>query len=161
MIRGALMDESQVDELIQFLQKYELSIARLYETFADIIPSSRKAWLSYATEERLHAKWIKTLHSLTKKGKLSFEQTKFTKQATKTAIDYIENQIEKIMHSKNDLEKALTLAINIEKSLLESTFFRLFKPNAPKAKKIQARLEAATKDHIGRLIEWHKDIKKS
>jgi hypothetical protein len=36
MQRIVIMNRSQMDELMQLLQKYELSIATLYETFADV-----------------------------------------------------------------------------------------------------------------------------
>lgn len=148
------MNNAKTDELIQSLQKYELSIATLYETFAALLPSSRKTWMAFANEERLHAKWINTLHAHLKNEKISLEQTKITVQSTKTAIDFIENQIDKIIKNKTDLKQSLAMAINIEKSLLEGAFFRVFKLSGPKAHNIQARLEEATKAHIGRLIEW-------
>jgi len=155
------MNNAKIDELIQSLQKYELSIATLYETFASILPSSRKAWMDFANEERLHAKWINTLHEHLKNEKVSFEQTKFTLQSIKTAIDFIENQIDKIIKNKTDLKQSLVIAINIEKSLLESAFLRVFKLSGPKAQKIQARLEEATKEHIERLVEWQAKIIKA
>jgi rubrerythrin len=159
-LMGVIMNNAKIDELIQSLQKYELSIATLYETFATILPSSKKAWLAFANEERLHAKWINTLHAHLKNEKISFEQTKFTVQSTKTAIDFIENQIDTIIKNKTDLKQSLSIAINIEKSLLESAFFRVFKLSGPKAQKIQTRLEEATKAHIEGLIKWQAHIKK-
>lgn len=56
------------------------------------------------------------------------------------------------------MKQALIIAINIEKSLLESAFFRVFKLSGPKAQNIQARLEEATKAHVERLIEWQRNI---
>ena len=123
---GAVMNQTQTDELIQLLQKYELSIAALYETFASLLPSSQEAWMVFADEERLHAQWISSLYTHLKNEQMSFEQTKFTVQSVKTAILYVENQIDKIKKSKPDLKQFLILAINIEKSLLEGAFFRTF-----------------------------------
>jgi rubrerythrin len=69
-----IMNKEQIDELIQLLQIYELSIAELYENFAALFPSSNKTWLAYAKEERIHSKWISELHARLKKEKISFEQ---------------------------------------------------------------------------------------
>ena len=154
------MDNEKIDEFIKSLQKYELSVATLYETFASILPSSKKTWMAFAKEERVHAKWINALHDHLKKEKISFEQTNLTIQSTKTAIDYITHQIDTTIKNKIDLKQSLVVAINIEKSLLESAFLRVFKLSGPKARKIQARLENATKKHIERLVEWQADIKK-
>jgi hypothetical protein len=155
---SVLMNKNQIDEFIQLLEKYELSIATLYETFASVLPESKNAWMAFADEERLHAKWINTLSTYLKDGKIPFEQTKSTAQSAKTAIDYIENQIDKALKEKRDLKQSLNLAINIEKSLLESAFFRVFKLTVPEAQKIRARLEEATKSHLEGLIEWRERI---
>jgi hypothetical protein len=148
------MNKYQIDDFFQILEKYELSIASLYETFASVLPESKNAWMAFADEEHLHAKWINTLYKYARDGKITFEQTKFTSQSIKIAIDYIEGQKDKTLKEKLDLKQCLNIAINIEKSLLENAFFRVFKLNVPETQKIRARLEEATKSHIERLIEW-------
>ncbi|CAB1065826.1 hypothetical protein D1BOALGB6SA_10625 [Olavius sp. associated proteobacterium Delta 1] len=153
------MNKVKIDEFIELLQKYELSIAALYETFATILPLTRNEWSNYAGEERLHAKWINVLHGYLKDEKISFEQTKMASQAITTSIDFIERQIQNALESKIDLKQALVFAIDIEESLLESAFLKVFKLNGAKAKKIQARLIEATEAHKNRLIEWQKRIR--
>jgi rubrerythrin len=83
----AIMDKEQIDELIRYLVKHELTIASLYENFATILPESKDDWMSLTKEERLHAKWIDTLHTHLKNEKITFEQTQFTIQSVKTAIN--------------------------------------------------------------------------
>ena len=156
-----IMNKEQIDELIQLLQIYELSVAELYENFAAIFPSSKKTWLAYAKEERIHSKWISALHSRLKKEKISFEQTKITVQSTRIAIDFIEKQIAKVKKSEIDLKQAVTIAVDIEKSLLESAFFNIFKLSSPKTINIQSRLVEATKIHIKKLIEWQATLENS
>ncbi len=155
------MNKRQIDEFIRLLEKYELSIAGLYETFASVLPESKNTWTAFADEERLHAKWVNTLYTYLKDGKIPFEQTKFTAESAKTAIDYIENQIDKTLKEKPDLRKSLNIAIDIEESLLEGAFFRVFKLTALEAQKIRSRLEEATKSHIEGLIEWRERIIKA
>jgi hypothetical protein len=149
-----MLTKEQIDELIELLRQYELSIAALYDTFAGLLVSDGKPWTEFANEERLHAKWISTLHEYFEKEKLSIEQTNFTVQSTKVAISYIEKQIIKIGESDLDLLKALSIAIDVEKSLFESAFFRIFQFNGPKAVKIQSQLIQATKKHLDKLIQW-------
>ena len=155
------MEKEQIGELIQYLVKYELAIASLYETFASILPESKDDWMSFINEERLHAKWIDTLHTYLKNEKISFEQTKFTIQSVKTAINYVEDQINKAKKTGTDLNESLNTAINIEKSLLESTFFKVFNLSNPGAKKVRTRLEEATRSHLERLVEWRNNLSPS
>ena len=161
MIMSVFTKKTQIDELIQLLQKYELSIAVLYETFASILSPSESGWMAFAKEERLHARWIGELHTQLKNENISFGQTKFTVQSTKTAIVYVENQVDKVIKDKPDLIQALNIAINIEKSLLESAFFNIFNLSNPGSQKVRAQLEEATKAHFERLIKWRKSITKA
>lgn len=155
------MNSKQLDELFQLLEKYELSIANLYETYAHVLPKTKDTWMVFAKEERLHAKWINRLYIYVKDGKIQLKQTKVTSQSTKTAIDYIENQIDKTSKGKPDLKKFLDIAIGIEKSLLESSFLKLLELTDPKSQKIKAQLEEATNTHIQSLIAWRERIVKS
>lgn len=156
-----IMNKEQIDELIQLLQIYELSIAELYENFAALFPSSNKTWLAYAKEERIHSKWISELHARLKKEKISFEQTKITVQSSRIAINFIEKQIAKAKKSEIDLTQAVTIAVDIEKSLLESAFFNIFKLSDPKAINLQSRLVEATKIHKEKLLEWQASLENS
>ena len=117
--------------------------------------------MSFTNEERLHAKWIDTLHTYLINEKITFEQTKFTIQSVKTAISYVEDQINKAKKTETDLSKSLSTAINIEKSLLESTFFKVFNLSNPGAKKVRTQLEEAIRSHLERLIEWRNNLNPS
>jgi len=152
------MNRYEVPEVLQLLEKYELSIAALYETFGTVLSESKNAWMAFAHEERLHAKWINTLNKYVKDGKIAFEKTKITTQSIKTAIDYIENQKNRTLREKPDLKHCLNIAINVEKALLENAFFRVFKLDVPETQKIRTRLEEATKAHMEKLIEWREQI---
>lgn len=154
-----MINSQQIDTLIELLKKYELSIAALYDTFGNLFPESKKAWQAFADEERLHAKWIDVLHSHLNDETVSFKQTHMTIQSTTIAIEYIKRQIESIRENPIDLGRALIMAADIEKSLMESTFFRVFKLRGPKAESIRSRLMAATKAHIKRLTDWQKETR--
>ncbi len=154
-----MMNRDQIDIFIQLLQKHELVIAALYDKFGDIFPESKKVWQAFATEERRHAKWIGALQAHLKGETVTFEQTRMTIQSATIAIEYIERQIESLGKNRIDLEKALIIALDIEKSLMESAFFKVFKLGGPKANSIRSRLMEATEAHIKRLIDWRKEIK--
>jgi rubrerythrin len=148
------MNQAQTDELIRLLEQYELSIAALYDTFASNLPEYKQFWGAFAEEERQHARWIGKLYAHLKNQGAAMEQTRFTIQSTRTAIEYIERQTAQAMQQKPDLKQSLITAVNIEQALLESAFFKVFNLGNPKALTIRTRLEDATKAHIQRLIEW-------
>lgn len=155
------MNSKELDESFYLLEKYELSIAKLYETFAHISPEVKDTWMVFSMEERLHAQWINGLYSHVKEGRIQLKQAKITSQSTKMAIDYIENQIEKTSKEKPDLKQLVIIAIGIEKSMLESPFFKMFELTDYETKKVRERLTEATIAHMQRLIRWRERIETS
>ncbi|MBM9604676.1 hypothetical protein [Desulfopila inferna] len=141
-------------ELIKLLEEHEKSIGALYEAFASLFPLFKKEWLDFAEEEYLHAGWIKKLHTHQQHGKIAFQQTRITIQSIKTAINYLETQKDRALAEKPDLAKCLDLAINVEKSLLEGSFFKVFQLTTPETQKIREKLEKATRTHINELGQW-------
>jgi hypothetical protein len=122
------------------------------------LPQANETWLAFAAEERLHANWINRLSTYYQDGRIESEQPKFTSQATKTAIAYIENQTGKTLREKPVLRQCLNIAIDIEKSLLESAFFKVFKLTVPETRKIKSQLEGATRSHLERLMRWREEV---
>lgn len=154
-----MIKREQIDNLLTPLRKHELVIAALYDRFGDLSPESKETWKSFADEERLHARWIDVLHAHLNDETISFEQTRMTTQSTTIAIEYIERQITPLEKGPIDLGKDMAMAVDIEKSLLESAFFKVFKLSGPKAETIRSRLMAATEAHIKRLTDWQIEIK--
>jgi rubrerythrin len=153
------MNEKQIEKFVQTLIYHELTIAALYETYASLFPESEVLWRAYAEEERLHAKWLQKLHGYLKEERVSFEQTRLTAESTQASITYIKNQIQKAVNEPPDLHQCLNVALDIEKSLLESAFFRVFKLNVPEAQKLRTQLESATQSHIAGLMDWRERIR--
>jgi hypothetical protein len=82
-------------------------------------------------------------------------------QSSRIAINFIEKQIAKAKKSEIDLTQAVTIAVDIEKSLLESAFFNIFKLSDPKAINLQSRLVEATKIHKKKFLEWQASLENS
>ncbi len=148
------MNKEPTAELIRLLEEHEKSIGALYEAFASLFPDFQKEWLDFAEEENLHAGWINKLHTHQQHGKIAFQQTRITIESIKTAINFLEKQKNRVLAEQPDLAKCLDLSINIEKSLLESSFFKVFHLTAPETQKIQSKLEKATRIHINQLVQW-------
>ena len=152
---------NQLKEIFHNLERFELSVAVLYETFAALLPESKNAWLVFAGEERLHAGWVKRLYGDVKEGKIPLGPAHFTVQSIQLAIDYTESQTAKVAQEKPDLQKFLNIAINTERSLLERAYLKMFNLTAPEAQKIRTQLEEATKSHLEGLIAWRARVLKA
>lgn len=154
------MNKEPTEELIRLLEEHEKSLAALYEAFASLFPDFKKQWLGFAEEEYLHAGWLNKLYTHQQSGKITFQQTRITTQSIKTAIIFLEEQKDKALKEKPDLARCLDLAINVEKSLLEGPFFKVFQLTAPETQNIRRKLEEATRTHINGLAQWRAEIRK-
>ena len=152
------MDDNQLNELIRLMRENELALSALYETCAGLFPEHRDAWTAFAKEEQRHAKWVETLHTHLKNERITFDQVHFTIQSVRISIDYINRERIRVSTQPVDLKKALNIAVNMEKSLLENAFFKIFKLSNTSAAAIQTKLEEETKSHLHRLVDWHDSI---
>ena len=82
-------------EVFELLKKHELTISKLYETYAEKFTKKHTFWSTLAWEEEDHAKNIEKLAEMVKNGQVAFDKTKYNPNAVQTSIDYAERQIER------------------------------------------------------------------
>ena len=114
--------------LLKEMEKCELTIARLYQTCADMWEEDKEFWLSLERQEQKHAKNINKMVELISEKDEQFECYRpFNPIAMKTIISGIEDNINSIKDGKFSREKALFIALDIEKSLIESKYGEIVK----------------------------------
>lgn len=80
-------------KIIELLIEYEIMIGRLYKEYAQKFLDWKDFWLRLSAEERGHANWILKLRSKTKEGPVYFKEDRFNKEAIKTSLKYLNNQL--------------------------------------------------------------------
>jgi hypothetical protein len=127
------------------------SLAKMYQEFAKSHPDHRQFWSQSAREENLHAQWIESLGRHYHKGHIGKSGLKLNRQALKTAISPIEKQTEASRNSDLSLPNAVSIALDIEKSMIENKFFEIFDSGDAKFDRIRAGLKKETVKHRQRL----------
>ena len=148
-------------QLIEALKQYELTVADLYATFADVYPDAGDEWRRMVGEEQTHARWVDALYAHVLKESLSFTKTAITLRSVATAIDYVQKLAEKVRRSPPPLLQAVSLAVDIEKSTLESAFMKVFDFSSPRARRTQERLLRETRLHLEQMSAWQAELKKN
>lgn len=111
-----------------------------------------------SAEEIGHANWVQRLHSKIKEGSVYFKEDIFNKEAIKTSLRYLNNQLSKAQMQEMSLMKALSIARDFESSLIEKKFFEVFEGDSAELKQILLNLAAATKDHYDRIQRaWNRN----
>lgn len=141
----ALMDKCRV---------YQLTVGQLYMTYSTVFPDECDKWMSFAEEELLHAKWLSIIKKYVDDGIISLKITKISDQSVDRAISFIHKQIQLSRKGKVDLHAALVIALQIEDSIIQKSFFNMFNFSNKKAEDIRRYITKETIDHREKLLLW-------
>jgi hypothetical protein len=145
-------------DVIALLISHETSLHNLYAAYAEKFPVYSKFWNSMSAEERGHAKLIGTLKSLAAAGSLKIDQSRFKTELIKTMLNYINKEKDSISFGGLSLIQALTVAREIERSMIERRFFEVFKGDQTQLKKVLNTLEKDTREHLDKInIAWQEN----
>ena len=144
-------------EVIEILAKHEEAAGQLYEEYAQRFPDYKDFWSTLTGDEMEHAVWIRGLHSQIEEGSVYFKEGRFKMEAIKNSLDYLKGRLTEAQKEEISLIKALSIARDIEKALIEKKFFEVFEGDSVELKEVLLNLEAATKEHMDRIEKvWAK-----
>lgn len=144
--------------LIDLLIKQEKLLANLYTIFSDKFLKHKDFWKKLAEEEHHHAKWLYQLYEAGEKNIIYFDEGKITTFSLETFIKGVEEVILKAELDKLDYKKALVLAADFERSLIEKSVFSKFRGLTDKSKNVMKILENQTKEHFTRIENLRKQV---
>lgn len=131
----------------------EKNMERLYLEFARLFPEEADFWNLMALEEMNHAGWIAKLAKAVAEGKVEFAEGKVKTYTLKTFIQYQEGLIKSAKQEKIDIKRAVNVALDMEKSLIEKEVFAHFAGDNAEKNNLLDRLGKATAKHAARLDE--------
>ena len=155
------MQADDIKELIQDIIRHELNLEKMYLQFAKSHPNHRQFWSQLASEEAMHAKWIKSLVYHTKNSQIDLSDFKLKHQAIKTSNSYIEKQTEASKNGELSLLNAASIALDVEKSMIEKKFFEIFDLIGAQYKRVRAGLEKETSNHRQKLEKLFSQLNKN
>lgn len=135
------------------LAENETAIAGLYELFARAFDADRALWTGLANEEHQHAAWIlSALEAMTPDQRLQLDV-----QARVPAIDlmiaYVASLADRCRRGELTRITALSLARDLENSLLEGRMLASIATSAGRLAGLQADLIRATTAHRKRIAD--------
>ena len=96
-------------EIVELLVKHERALSQLYKEYAKKFLNEKDFWSKLSAEEIGHANWVQRLHSKIKEGSVYFKEDRFNKEAIKTSLRYLNNQLSKAQMQEMSLMKALSI----------------------------------------------------
>jgi hypothetical protein len=109
----------------------------------------------------MHVKWIKTLAHHYRNGNIGVSDVKMNHQTLKTSISHLEKQTEASKNGQLSLLGAVSIALDIEKSMIENKFFEIFDLGDSKRRRIRAGLEKETSKHRQKLEKLFSELRQN
>ena len=102
--------------IIDILIELETRIGELYKRFADMFQEYGDFWRSIASQEEKHARILKSCHSP------NFNEGGLSIESARALLSYVRRQSDDIQKRNISIEDALSVAFNIENSVIEKAF---------------------------------------
>lgn len=144
-------------ELLQVLKEHELAIAGLYEVYAEVLVEWKDFWIELANDEREHADWIAALGAEVANGTESLVAGRFRVQAVEHSIGYVRQLAAAASEPDFILINALSIALQLERGLLEKKYFEVFAGDSAEAKKTLTMLAESTRAHHEKIHKFWKE----
>ena len=150
--------ESQ-KKIIGALAQCETRIGSLYEKYASCFPAMKTMWLSLAAAEKTHADMLRTMNRILDKGNIFYNLGKFSDEAIQPIVTLVDDALKKTGHSGLTFSEAISTALRIETSIVDSHFYDVVASDAPEFRIIAERLSADTKTHVDTIRNhFQKDV---
>lgn len=114
-------------KILLSLHDLEKTIGDMYKIFAKRFPEHNTLWKTLIKEEHEHAAAVQKLFKLTDQGQVFFDEGTFKPAGIQWFIDYVKDIGEAANHGKYNEKQAVTISLDIEKSLIEKDIFKHFK----------------------------------
>jgi len=146
--------------MIEQLIEHEEAIGRLYTAYAEKFPACKSFWSTLAFEEKDHAKLLRKLLEQRKSGKALYDSTKYDSDSIKASLDYIFQQTNRVEIEKITLIAAVSVALGIEKSIIDGKVFESFKGLTKETRSIIRELNKSVTDHYQAIEKFWSENRK-
>jgi len=137
--------------ILAVLIALEEAAAKLYNTYAELLPDSAQLWSSLSADEMMHATMLHKLEDILDKGNVFNHMGQFGIQGVQRSIDDLMNADTRAQRSGVTYTEAMIQALRTESYMAECEFYKTVESDAPEFKYIAERLVELTSNHIKKL----------
>lgn len=134
-------------KIIQKLIEAETKVGNLYKVYSEKFPEYSQFWKETAKEEAQHAGFIITLGSQMNDKTEYFDEKGFNLTALDTMINHLNDKIRTAEEGNESVLSAFSIALDIERSLIESKFYKSFCEESHELKTAIDKIITDTKRH--------------
>jgi rubrerythrin len=116
--------------ILDLFEAHEIAMYEIYNLFASKYSDYEDFWRGIAEEEKIHARWIRTIRSKVETGDLSIDADMVSISAIENSLAYLQSQISLFSSEESTVDQAFTLAMQIENSIIERGIFDIIKTDS-------------------------------
>jgi hypothetical protein len=132
-------------EVLDLLAEHERAVGRLYMVYSEMFLEHQGFWLGLSAEEMMHAAKIEELAGAVDSGDLDLRR--FNPRAVTASLEYVIARVREAQTRDLDMVTALSVALDLERAVIERKWFEAFRPHSAEAKEILAGIAADTRRH--------------
>jgi rubrerythrin len=150
--------KATIEEIADLMALHEEAIRDLYLVYSDKYPEYKEFFKILADEEQSHADLIRKYREKASSDKNVLKPGRFRPEMLNTAISFLEKEANKAQGADIPLINALTIALDLEKGMIERKFFEVFGGDPAELEAALKYLDQSTKKHIERIqIAWNEN----
>ena len=140
--------------ILDQMQAVEFAAADIYRRFAASFPADRIFWQGLAEDEDGHAAMVSELKAALLRNGAPFEVVRLNSAILVTFRQGIEQQSMRLQRGEISRRTALFIARDLEKSLIERSFFDAIRSEKPGFRMVQEKIRRETEGHLERLQNY-------
>jgi len=152
-------EQNEVTRAVRTLIAGEIALGDLYKLYATRISAEQRFFTHLALEENYHARWLEGLFPKIDAGLVTFRDNRLQTGIFVEFLAYLRQRIAEARTQSPTLFAALSVARDLEGTVVEKCFFELFTSSDPAAHRTLRTLHTATVIHarrVGEKWEQHK-----
>ena len=142
--------------ILDLFEAHEIAMYELYDLFASKYSDYEDFWRGIAEEEKIHARWVRTIRSKVETGDISIAADIVSISTIETSLKYLQNQISLFSSKESTVDQAFTLAMQIENSVIERGIFDIIQTDSEITKNTLLNLVDKTIMHYSRIKDMAK-----
>jgi hypothetical protein len=145
------MPDSMLDALTALI-RLELKIGEFYAVFARQWPEDEPFWLDVSRQEAEHARAIECMSSLIAQNPALYAPVRTIRLAAiNTVVAGIDRVLQQLREGQLVKRKALTMAVDLENSLMEKRFYEMIQTADPAFLQLRHDITEQTREHKQRF----------
>ena len=133
------------------MTEFERAIGALYAAYAQEIPEHSGFWKKLAAEEEEHASWLESFPDFEEAGLASIQSLRFSMREIEEGLDFVQAESVKAVDGTLTHDRALEIALLIERSILERQFYKVVGDPSEAARKLLESLAEGAREHLLRI----------